>query len=236
MQAYVVPVKKVGAACLGSHAKPFGSAVTVQAVLDTFLTLYQGLRLQRVDIFVTDAELASGRTSLNVEDLLDLNLVDVLRFGLNYVAYCGYLNANSITPITMAGGERSTTTAGGRPTPLPSAFDSIMAAAPHVLSPRASAERLDFDIYNALLKEYILCNDFFDFLLHFVTFLLKQIKKIISRKLTNSKNVGILVTFSISTSHPRRSVAVNVLSVKFPPPHRKSGVRTRLTFNPILVA
>ena len=147
----VVKVKvKVGSALLGATAKPFDSTVTVKFVMDKILNMYQDLRLQRVDIYKTDAE--TDRTTLDLEDLLDLELNQVQPFGLFFVAACGYNNANSTTPSTGPGG-RSTTPAAGEPTPLASAFEKIMAAAPLVLPTRSPAGRFDFDIFNALLEE-----------------------------------------------------------------------------------
>ena len=145
----VVKVKvQVGRALLGATAKPFGSTVTVKHAIDTVLKAYQDLSLQRVDIYPTDAQLAADRTSLDLDDLLDLELAHVQPFGLFFVACCSYGDATATTPVTTPAAVAAT--AAGGPTPLPSAFNKIMAAAPLVVPARWTSGRFDFDI---LLEE-----------------------------------------------------------------------------------
>ena len=95
------------------------STVTVKHVMDTVLKSYPGLHLQRVDIYPTDGQLAKDRTTLDIDDLLDLELIQVQLFGLFFVASCGYGNATATTPTTApAAAGQSAATAPGGSTPL----------------------------------------------------------------------------------------------------------------------
>ena len=87
---------------LPREAIRFGSHGAGRAV-DTFLTLYQGLRLQRVDIFVTDAELASGRTSLDVEDLVRMHTCSRAQRATIYRGFAGDAEGDDVDPFEEGG-------------------------------------------------------------------------------------------------------------------------------------